>query len=90
MGSPQAVPAEQQPPQPRQSALSPLRDPRVATMRGGAGASAAGSVTSRGSAGFGGRAFWQALRSTTLEKEASTCPEQLPKIWNPDWCILVV
>lgn len=80
MGSPQASPVKQQP-HVRQSALSPLRDPRLATMRGGAGVSACGSVTSRGSTGFGGHAFWHALRSTALEKEASVGHPH-PVCWN--------
>ena len=48
-------------------ALSPLRDPRVAPLRG---QGAATSATSRGSTGFGGSYFWLALQSSSVEKEA--------------------
>lgn len=52
-------------------ALSPLRDPRVATVRG-QGATA--SATSRGSTGFGGSYFWLALQSSAVEQEVRPKP----------------
>lgn len=50
--------------------LSPLRDPRVTTIK----AEAAGaSAISHSSGGFGGREFWQSLRSGQLEAEVRRC-----------------
>ncbi len=46
--------------------LSPLRDPRLTTIK----AEAAGaSAVSHSSGGFGGSEFWQSLRSGQLETE---------------------
>ena len=58
-------------PQAHQRGLSPLRDPRLTTIK----AEAAGaSAVSHSSGGFGGHEFWQSLRSSQLESEV-TCPD---------------
>ncbi len=59
--------------QPHHRGLSPLRDPRLTTIK----AEAAGaSAVSHSSGGFGGTEFWQSLRSGQLETEVrcSTVP----------------
>ena len=53
-------------PQAHHRGLSPLRDPRLTTIK----AEAAGaSAVAHSSGGFGGREVWQSLRSGQLEAE---------------------